>query len=313
LVQVTAGNEISRVELALRSTPTYSISGAIADSKAGYGPRRYTIGFTSGGAMVMSSVDRDDGTFMLRGLEPGEYSLIAQVRDSEGGVRSGFRNVQIVSTDVQVVLEVGAGAVVKGDVRTDDGNPLNFSGMMISLQATDERNIFPSGVIEAKGHFTVPNVPAGKYTVQLASRDQDLYLKEARCQGQDALSGSINLNLAEVVDGCALVVARDVGKVIGTVKQDNQPADGMAVVLIPAEMERRKLSRHTVTALSGAKGDFEVRGVIPGDYFVFAVAAADDAPYYQLEFAERNRELATMITVKPGELQSVELKVAKVR
>jgi hypothetical protein len=190
---------------------------------------------------------------------------------------------------------------------------MSFKELMISLQASDERNVVPSGVIDEKGHFAVSNVPAGSYSVQLASRDRGVYLKEARCHGQDALFGSITLNSAEVLDDCALKVARDVGKVIGTVKQDNQPAEGLAVVLIPVEMERRKIARQTVTAQSDANGVFEVRGVIPGEYFAFAVAPADDAPYYQLEFADRNRESATKILVKPGELQSVELKAAKAR
>lgn len=313
LLQVTSGNETSRVELTVRSTPTYSITGVIVDAKPGSSMRRYNIGFASGGATALMNVDRDDGTFVLRGLEPGEYNLLAQVRESEGAPRSGYRTVRIVNADVQVVIEIGAVAAVQGEVRADDGKPMNFAGLMVSLQPSEERNVSPSGVIDEKGHFAVSNVPAGKYSITLASRDRDTYLKEARCRGQDALASPITLNAAEVLDDCTLNVARDVGKVIGAVKQDDKPAEGLAVVLIPVEMERRKIARHTSTAQTDANGAFEMRGVIPGEYFAFAVAPADDAVYYQLEFADRNRENATKITVKPNELHSVELKVAKAR
>lgn len=312
-VQVTAGREMSRIDMGVRSTPTFSLSGVINDSKSGGGQRRYNIGFASGGGSAMTNVDRDDGTFVMRGLEPGDYSLIAQVWDGEGPPRNGFRNVQIVNSDVQVVVEIGAGATVRGALRAADGNPISFSGMLISLQSTDERGTIPSGVIDDKGRFAVSNVPAGKYLVQLATRDRTLYLKDARCRGQDALASAVELNSAEVMDSCELTVARDVGRVIGTVKQDEQPAAGMAVVLIPADLERRKIARYTAIAQTGAKGVFEVIGVVPGEYFAFAVTPADDAPYYQLEFPERNRESATRITVRPSELLSVDLKVPNQR
>ncbi len=313
LLQVTSGNETSRVELAVRSTPTYSINGVIADAKPGTSMRRYNIGFASGGGTAITTAERGDGTFVLRGLEPGEYNLVAQVYDSDGPVRSGFRSVRIANADVQVVVEIGAVSSVQGEVRTDDGKPMSFIGLMVSLVASDERNVSPSGVIDEKGHFAVSNVPAGKYTVMLASRDRTNYLKDARCRGQDVVSSLISLNSAEVLDDCTLKVARDVGKVVGVVKSDDKPAEGMAVVLLPVEIERRKIARHISTAQTDASGIFEMLGVIPGDYYAFAVTPSDDAVYYQLEFADRNRESATKITVKPNELRSVELKVAKAR
>ena len=313
LVEVTSGNETSRIELTLTSTPTYSIHGVIADGKSSGGFRRYNIGFAGGGGTGVMNIDRNDGTFVLRGLEPGEYNLIGQVFERDGPPRSGYRSVRILNADVQVVLEIGAVAAVQGDVRADDGKPMKFAGMMIRLQASDERNVSPSGAIDEKGHFAVANVPAGQYSFQLGSRDRDAYLKEARCRGQDVLTSALTLNAAEVLDGCTLSVARDVGKVIGEAKQDDKLAEGMAVVLIPVEMERRKMARHTSTAQTYANGRFEIGGVVPGEYFAFAVASAEDTPYYQLEYAERNRESATRISVKPNEAKSLELKVTKAR
>jgi len=313
LLQVTSGNETSRVELAVRSTPTYSITGVIVDAKPSSSTRRYNIGFASGGGTAITTADRGDGTFVLRGLEPGEYNLIGQVFDSDGSPRSGYRSVRIANADVQVVIEIGAVASVQGEVQADDGKPMSFKELVVSLQPAEERNVSPRGVIDEKGHFAVSNVPADKYSITLASRDLDTYLKEARCRGQDAMASLISLNSAEVLDDCTLKLARDVGRVIGTVKNDDKPAEGMAVVLLPVEMERRKMSRHISTAQSDANGAFELRGVVPGDYYAFAVTPSDDAIYYQLEFADRNRESATRITIKPNEAKSLDLKVAKTR
>ena len=102
----------------------------------------------------------------------------------------------------------------------------------------------------------------------------------------------MELNSAEVVDSCELSVARDVGRVTGTVMQDDKPAEGVVVVLIPTDLTRRKIARNTANAQTDANGAFEMIGVVPGEYFAFAVIPADDAPYYQLDFPERNRENA---------------------
>jgi hypothetical protein len=221
--------------------------------------------------------------------------------------------VRITNADANVVIEIGAAASVQGELRADDGKPMSFKEMMVTLQPFDERGGSPSSVIDEKGHFAVSNVLPGRYSVTLATRDRDVYLKEARCRGQDVLAGWITMNSGEVVDDCSLKVARDAGRVVGIVKQDDKPAEGMAVVLIPVEFERRKLARHVSLAQTDANGAFELRGVIPGEYYAFAVTPSDDAIYYQLEFAERNRESATRVSVKPGELLSVELKTAKIR
>jgi protocatechuate 3,4-dioxygenase beta subunit len=313
LLQVTSGNETSRIELPVRSTPTYSITGVIVDAKAASSSRGYNIGFASGGSIALTTSDRGDGTFVLRGLEPGDYNLVGQSYDSDGRPRSGYRSVRITNADVQTVIEIGVLASVQGEVRADDNKPMSNKEFMVSLVALDDRNSSPSGLIDDKGHFVVSNVPAGRYSVALAARDRDVYLKEARCRGQDALAGALTLNSAEAIDDCALKLARDAGRVVGLVKNDDKPAEGIAVVLIPAEFERRKMARHVGTAQTDANGAFELRGVIPGDYYAFAVVPSDDAIYYQLEFADRNRENATKISVQPNDLRSVELKVTRAR
>ena len=109
------------------------------------------------------------------------------------------------------------------------------------------------------------------------------------------------------MDNCTVTVARDVGEITGSVTRDSAPVPGQVVVLIPVEKERRRNPRHTATAQSDANGNFVLRGVIPGDYFAFAVAPSDDNVYYDLDFPERNLERATRLTVKPSERHALNL------
>jgi len=313
-VEVTSGNETPHVDLAVKSTPTYSISGVIVDAKSGGGVRRYDVGFGSGGAMAFTSVNRDDGTFIMRGMEPGEYNLIGRVFDLDTGApRQGYRSVKVVDADVRVVIEIGTAATVRGEVQPADDKPMKFSGLFVALQPVEEGGMSPSGVIDEKGKFIVSNVPPGKYSVELASRERDVYVKKVRCLGQDIMAGGLELRTSQTVEDCTLTVARDVGAVSGAVTHEDKPAEGMLVVLIPVEMERRKLERHLSTAQTDSNGMFEMRGVVPGDYWAFALVPSDDAIYYDLEFADRNRERATKLAVKPSEAHSLSLKVVKAR
>jgi len=121
------------------------------------------------------------------------------------------------------------------------------------------------------------------------------------------------LTSGQVLDSCTLTLARDVAQVTAAVAREDKPEAGAVVVLLPADFERRKIPRHTSIGQTDASGVAVIRGVIPGDYVVFAVPPSDDFSYYDLEFASRNRESATTFTAKPKEQHTLNLRLARPR
>jgi hypothetical protein len=81
----------------------------------------------------------------------------------------------------------------------------------------------------------------------------------------------------------------------------------MSVVLIPQSVALRKIPRYMLTATTDTSGHFQVEGVIPADYFLFAVPSDIDTPYYALDFPDHHQNQAQSISVKPNETRVVNL------
>ena len=72
-------------------------------------------------------------------------------------------------------------------------------------------------------------------------------LKQVRCAGEDYTARPISFAPDQVVDDCTLLLSREVAEVSGGVTDDHAPAEGLVVVLVPADMSRRRLGRHTAS------------------------------------------------------------------
>jgi hypothetical protein len=137
--------------------------------------------------------------------------------------------------------------------------------------------------------------------VQLSGREDEVYLKAVRCAGENYIEKAIALAAEERAGGCVLTLSREVSTVSGTVMKNEKPVDGMMVVLVPENKERRRNPRYTLSAQTDEQGVFQIKGIIPGDYLAFAVPPSDDAAYFDIEFPERNREHAVRITIRSQE------------
>lgn len=312
-VQVRAGGEAPRIDLRVRTAATYTISGVIVDSALGTAGKRYNIGFATAGGWASRPVDRDDASFTLQGNEPGEYTVVASVNDGSGRSRRGYRKVAVTDSDVRVVIEIGRTAKLRGRARVEGDEAFSFERLRMVVEPEDDNAPVSGADLQEDGSFAAEEIPEGAYRFRLSGRSQEVYLKEIRCGGDNYSTATISLVADQVVDDCEAVLERDLANLNTFVSDGDKPAQGMLVVAIPQAPELRRSARHTVTAQTDVNGFAELRGLIPGDYLVFAVSPSDDSPYYDVEFPERNREAATTLTAKPKEQHSLSLKVTESR
>jgi len=309
---VTSGGETRGTDLVVREAPLFNVSGVIVDSTPPSALRNYSVGFANRSGMAIRSAARD-GTFTLRGLEPGEYTILAMVTGGEGPSRRGYRTVRISDSDLRIAVELGRSATLEGQVRFTDDAAGAFAGLTVALDPEADSGVSRNGQVDDNGRFRITDVAEGGYTFQLFGRESEVYLKQARCAGADYTKAPIQIAADQTVDDCTIELARDTGQVSGRVLKEGVPQEGMIVVLIPQEPERRRIARHTSLSQTDKSGMFQIRGVVPGEYFAFAVLPMDDAGYYDTEFAGRNRESAERLTVKPREQHTLELKPTQPR
>ena len=295
-VFVTGGAESRGVDVAVRPGSTFTIRGVVSDA-AGAGDKRYTIGFASGGTLLMQFVDARDGSFALTGIEPGDYTLVASSMQGSQE-RYGYQPVSVVDADLNVVVEVGRAAEIGGEVRTLDGGAMPDGLTVRLLPETDIGKNFSGRIRDGK--FTVPDVPDGNYLFELSGQAGPLYVKEVRCGSDDVTHQPLRVAASRGREECRVALATDVASVTGTVMRGTTPAPSAVVVLLPAELERRRLPRHTATVKTNASGQFTLEGVVPGDYLAFALPPSDDEVFYDLEFAERHRARAVRLSVGPA-------------
>jgi len=266
----------------------------------------YTFG-SAGETVQMES----DHSFKFSSLPPGDYTLSVKTVDAGVANELGFASIRVADSNVHANVDLGRGAEVHGSVEAPQG--LLLAGKRITLET------FASGFyllheagIDPGGRFVVTNVPPGEFifTVSDAHGEESAYVKKAICNGRDYASREFTLAVGTALD-CDVTLAGDTGTIHGKVTDGEDPAPGLVVVLVPESRQLRRIPRYTLTAHTEVNGQYNIAGVIPGDYLMFAVPPNADHGYFSLDFPERHTDIAAHVSVDPSTTQAVNLKFSK--
>jgi len=310
-LEVDPEAEASGIRFSVVTEKTYTIAGKVVNQGKGGQPKPTEVHFTKqSDAEQMfgpsGSAINPDSSFEISGLSPGEYTLSAAATSNGVEVSEGYASVRIVDSNVRANIELGRASDVRGKVETPEG--LSLAGKQIVLQANTSA-YYPSD-IGPDGQFDIANVPPGEYNLAaMDSRDRTevTYLKKARCAGKDYARQPLVLAVGTVLD-CDIALANDTGSVSGQVTEGDKPAAGLVAVLIPESLELRRIPRYTLTGKTDAAGRYQIIGVIPGDYLLFAVPPSEGGEYFALDFADRNADKAEHVSLDSHATQVVNLK-----
>lgn len=315
-VEVAPGADIRGLDIRLRRGPVYSITGKIVEAASG-APARVALSVTSRSeaalnplaALVMRGVtvqSGDDGSFLVRGLEPGAYLIqtppVAANADSRP-LLTGRAEVTIVNEDItDFVVALTPGATIEGSARLEDGDvkqlvgssqglPLNAAATQLALAIAQSGMPFPglppvvalvdlSGAnppaaqIKEDGSFTLEGVAPSRFGVTVNGLPADVYLKSATFSGRDVLRAPLDLT-AGGGGRLELVLSRKAAAVAGVVRNEKgEAAAGVTVTLWSVSPEIGSLTNGVRSTNSGPDGGFRFAGLPPGEY---RLAAWEDA------------------------------------
>jgi Carboxypeptidase regulatory-like domain len=322
-VDVQAGEE-TPVDFNLTPVPAVRVRGRITSAalnRSGVGVNVTLINNKQLGWTYFqgqTSVNPAAGTFEIRNVPPGSYTIMAQMWD-RGRQYNAVEPVEVGTADVEgVTLQPTLGSEIQGRARVEGGAgsgstqgsaPVNVGGLQVFLQP---REPLPIGVqpatIGSDGSFIMKDVPDGSYTVNVCCLPHDLYLKAARAGGDDVLDGLLTVSQGQVAGPLELVISAAGGHIDGVVERDQKPFLGATVVLVPDSSRRGQPRLYSMTT-SDQQGRFAMGSIPPGDYELFAWEKAEDGAYLDPDFLSHYRGSGKTVHVDEGGKLNVDLEL----
>ncbi len=311
---VSPGTELTDIRIPVRPAAAFRITGKIVETRGMPIPTEVSYSLTRPILFNFGSMAsiQPDQSFEIRGLAPGEYVLTASVFRDGVLLNAGYAKVHIVDANVRADIQMGSGAEVRGKVLS---NLPNTAGLQVALGTYPGQPIYLSK-IGADGDFDIQNIPPGQYwfnIITLGNESADVYLKTAQCPGLDPKTQQLTLDVAAQVSNCELTLANDAGIVTGQVTKDDKTPAKLIAVLIPQPADLRRIFRYTRTARFDPEGRFKIRGIIPEDYYLFAVPYSEDGAYFASNFADLHKNEAVSVSVEPNETHVLTAKIDVLR
>ena len=316
--------EVSGIVVSLVPVRTASISGTAMNARG----QPMTGGFVSliegspaDGAFSLfggNSEVRADGTFTIRNVPPGEYTLIAAERDQGDTSERAFLPVTMSGADVagvsvianraatiegQVVLDVQPRA---GTVKASEfgvyAMPKNPSAALFQFGFTGADRINDDWTFELRA-------AAGPILLRTSRMPTDYSLKSVFWRGEDVTDSGIPFRSGEAITGVELVVKARTSTITGAVSgADGKPtADYIAIIFTEDSDRWTWLSRHIAVCRPDQQGAFAVNGLPAGRYLAAAVPFVEEGEEQSPETLERLRVVATPFTLTEGERKDLRL------
>jgi hypothetical protein len=150
--------------------------------------------------------------------------------------------------------------------------------------------------------FSFPDVPQGPYDL-ISTIESDgnspgpgHYVADVRVAGRSVLASGFQVGV-DAIDSVEVVIGTETGSIEGklTGSTSGLPA---AVILLPDSFRRGNRALYRVMYRPG-NGTFEMKGIPPGTYKLFAVPYVNQTvPYRSAEFIARYESRAVTVTVQ---------------
>jgi len=344
VIDLQPGADLQAVDLALPSKPrTYSIRGKLIDSRTGQPPPRANV-FVATQTPGASATGVDEllgpngppsrnynaptGTFEIRELLPGTYNVIATVQDTAiagrggpVGISSGMVPTSISSSDVDgLVLSVVPAGAIPGRLRVEGQLQQGLTidrvrirpvaiGTTGSLQRTLQSATGSGGMatVNADGTFRLNNVVPGDYRIEVFPPIGNLFLKEVRFEGADALNTPLRYSGASNA-GLDVTIATGGGRIDGILSDArSQPVPSTRVVIVP-ERSRYRSDLYKV-ATTDQNGRFLLSGVAPGDYKIFSWESIEENGWFDLDILSRSEARGRSVRVTETSVETIDIRI----
>jgi 5-hydroxyisourate hydrolase-like protein (transthyretin family) len=321
LMPLAADVEIAGIDLQLRAAPETLVAGVVLSGSTGKpcGNCSWRLLQRMGSAWLQQMMGfTRDGSFMIRGLTPGEYRILVTERmgDAVFSAAESFYVVPDRPAEVRLTTQapgrLSGRIVFNGDAKTwgsGKGGVLAYPSDALGFSELVSRGEFDPEHPE----FALGPLGPGEHSLRVDTPDNIAYVESVQLRGRPLLSRRLRIPAGEILDGLEVRLAFDVAEVSGVVEAASMEVNDRlalfsSVVLIP-EGEGSEHRARVYTESDGL-GRISPQKIAPGSYLVCALPSADFLQLEDPEVQARVSAYAQRIRLKPNE--EVTLKLTRV-
>jgi len=313
-ITVKAGDETPSIDIALKQVMVHRIRGKVLNEvthKPGQDVRILLMPRTKRWEWDFAGeaqVKKADGSFEIAEVVPGPYTIIARWFDEEEGKdHSAMQSIEVGETDVDsVLLTLGAGATVQGHVQWDGKPSLDRDELSIYANPADILHWGTAARVDSKQQFTLKNLAATDMRVQVFGASKDCYIKQIT-YGQAFVKDDVISVAKGGNPALEITVSSRGARVQGSVTdKDGLPAPGVWAVAVP-DGARRSILRLFSSQTTDQYGKFDLHGLAPGQYTIFAWDGIEDNAWEDEDFLKPFEAQGTRIEVQDDDVTTIKL------
>jgi hypothetical protein len=304
MITVEAGREYPQIDFHLTPQPVTTVQGRIVlpagvssiDQVSVFAARDDLANRMNFGA----GASKPDYVFRFDQLPSGSYTLSAQA-EAAGKRYSGLQKIETGAEgvhDLAIALEPGID--LSGSVSVEGPDATKHSASFVNLTSGDGvRRIGPAlrANVDKDGRFTITGVSPGVWDIGVSPVPSGGYVKSMYLGDQDVLTEEMVIS-ASTTAPLKIVLGMQAASVSGEVAGGNTSTRAI-VVAAPDGKFRHVLSFYRSVASDG-EGHFQIKGLTPGNYKLFAFEEFDPQSIQDPEFLRPFEQAGVSVTIREG-------------
>jgi hypothetical protein len=304
LITVEAGREYPQIDFHLTPQPVTAVQGRIVlptglssvDQVSIFAARDDLGNRMNFGA----GASKPDYVFRFDQLPSGSYTLAAQAE--AGGKR--YSGVQQIETgaegvrDLAIALEPGID--LSGSVSIEGPDAAKSSASFVNLVPGDGVRRIGQGLranVDKDGRFTITGVAPGVWDINVSPVPPGGYIKSIYLGDQDVLTEEMVIR-ASTEAPLKIVLGTQAASLSGEVA-GGDPNARATVLAAPDGKFRHVLSFYRYASSDG-EGHFQIKGLTPGTYKLFAFEEFDPQSIQDPEFLRPFEQAGIPVTIREG-------------
>ena len=258
------------------------------------------------GAFGAGGVTRDDGSFTMADVPPGNYTLIAEIRSGPTTIAEiGVVAVSVTGADIEgLTVPLAKPGTLRGTIVADAGVKRRLPDR-IEILARPRRTGADGTWATANGSAFEISTPPGPFTLDVEA-PPGWSVKSMTLGGLDASDLAIDVAGEQNVP-VTVVLTDQITELSGTVA--GADSSGAYVVVFPAD-SGNWTGRRMRSTRTDPSGRFRIAGLPPGQrYLAIAVRDLDQGQESDPDFLQQVQASATAFDLSLQEKRTLELKV----